>query len=121
MGTVNNGGMMPVFHQPTEKKGSRYLMSDWSAGLVVNKFDTVINSPTYMYNYDKITGDLLMTQDKQSFVEIDRPEVKSFALRYKDTGYVFVQAPIIDNGNGYFQLIAQGNKYGAYKSIKTKL
>lgn len=118
---VNYNGMMPVFHQPTETKGSRYLMGDWSSGLVVNQFDTVIKNPDYLFNYDKITGDLLMTQDKKTYIEIDRPQVKSFALKNNENGYVFVHVPLIDNGDRYFQLLGQGDKYGAYKSIKTKL
>ena len=121
MGSVNYGGMMPVFHQPTETKGRRYLMSDWSEGLVVNQFDTIIKNAAYLYNYDKITGDLLMTQDKQTYVEIDRPQVKSFAIKNNESGYVFVRVPLIDNGDGYFQLLGKGNKYAVYKSIKTKL
>ena len=118
---VNYNGMMPVFHQPPETKGSRYIMNDWSGGLVVNQFDTIIKNPAYLFNYDKITGDLLMTQDKQTYIEIDRPQVKSFALKDKGTGYVFVHVPLIDNGDAYFQLLAQGDKFAAYKSIKTKL
>jgi hypothetical protein len=118
---VNYNGMMPVFHQPTETKGSRYLMTDWSGGLVVNQFDTIIKNPSYLFNYDKITGDLLMTQDKKTYIEVDRPQVKSFAIKNDEKGYVFVHASLIDNGDRYFQLLGQGDKYAAYKSIKTKL
>jgi hypothetical protein len=118
---VNYNGMMPVFHQPTETRGSRYLMSDWSGGLVVNQFDTIIKNPNYLFNYDKISGDLLMTQDKKTYIEIDRPQVKSFAIKSGENGYVFVHAPLIDNGDRYYQLLGQGDKYAAYKSIKTKL
>jgi hypothetical protein len=121
MGSVNYGGMMPVYHQPTETKGSRYLLGNWSPGLVVNQFDTIIKNDSYSYNFDKITGDLLMTQDMKSQIEIDRSQVKSFALKSSEIGYVFVHAPLIDNGDRYFQLLGQGVKYAAYKSIKTKL
>ena len=119
--TIYAGGFLPVYHQPVETKGSRYLMSDWSGGLVVNQFDTIIRNPTYLFNYDKITGDLLMTQDKKTYIEVDRPQVKSFALQNNSGGYVFMHAPLIDNGDRYFQVLWQGDKYAAYKSIKTKL
>jgi hypothetical protein len=112
---------MPVYHQPTETKGSRFLLENWSPGLVVNQFDTIIKNDSYSYNYDKITGDLLMTQDMKSQIEIDRSQVKSFALKTNESGYVFVHAPLIDNGDRYFQLLGKGDKYAAYKSIKTKL
>jgi hypothetical protein len=121
MGSVNYGGMMPVYHQPTETKGSRFLLENWSPGLVVNQFDTIIKNDSYSYNYDKITGDLLMTQDMKSQIEIDRSQVKSFALKNSESGYVFVHSPLIDNGDRYFQLLGQGDKYAVYKSLKTKL
>lgn len=120
MGALNTGGFLPVFHQPVETKGSRYLMSGWSSGLVVNQFDTIINNESYLLNYDKISGGLLLTQDKQTYIEIDKAQVKSFALKNSEGGYVFERAPLI-NGSDYFQLLSKGDKYAAYKSIKAKL
>jgi hypothetical protein len=120
LGTTNYGGMIPVYHQPVDTKGSRYLMSDWSSGLVVNQYDTIISNPSYLFNYDKITGDLMMTQDKQNYISIDRSEVKSFAIKNSNGGYVFARVPETGS-NGYFQVISKGEKYAIYKSIKTKL
>lgn len=120
MGTVNMGGLIPVYHQPTETKGSRYLMSGWSHGLVVDQFDSIINNASYFYNFDKITGDLLLTQDMQNSIEIDRLQVKSFALKNSEEGYIFEHVPLINNRT-YFVLLSKGTKYAAYKSIKTKM
>jgi len=120
MGTVNYGGLMPVYHQPTETRGTRYLIAHWSQGLVVNQFDTIINNSSYLYNYDKITGDLLLTEDMSNYIAVDQNQVKSFAIRSDDGGYIFEHVSLI-NSSGYFQLLNKGDKFAAYKSIKTKL
>lgn len=120
MGALNTGSFMPVYHQPTETRGSRFIMNDWSPGLVVNQFDTVIKNDSYRYNFDKITGDLLMTQDGKQYIEIDRTNVKSFAIKGQDGGYVFEQVHLLDPTN-YFMLLGKGGKYASYKAIKTKL
>jgi hypothetical protein len=119
MGSVNYGGMVPVFHQPTETRGTRYLLGSWSSGLVVDQFDTVIKNPTCLFNFDKVTGDLMMTQDRQNYIDIDRGKVKSFALKSNESGFVFTRFPAISND--YLELLGQGPKYAAFKSIKTKL
>jgi hypothetical protein len=120
MGTVNYGGLLPVYHQPMETRGTRYLIAHWSQGLVVNQFDTIINNNSYLYNYDKITGDLLLTQDMSNYISVEQGQVKSFAIKSDEGGYIFEHVSLI-NSNGYFQLLNKGDKYAAYKSIKTKL
>ena len=119
MGSVNYGGMVPVFHQPTETKGTRLLMSNWAQGIVVDQNDTVIRNASFLFNYDKVTGDLMMTQDQQNYIDIDREKVKSFALKNNDVGVVFTRVPSISKE--YLELLGQGPKYAAFKSIKTKL
>jgi CarboxypepD_reg-like domain len=119
MGSVNYGGMVPVFHQPTETKGTRLLLSNWSQGIVVDQNDTVIRNTSFLFNFDKVTGDLMMTQDQQNYIDIDREKVKSFALKSNDIGVVFTRVPSISKE--YLELLGQGPKYAAFKSIKTKL
>jgi hypothetical protein len=119
MGSMNYGGMVPVFHQPTETKGTRLLLSNWSQGIVVDQNDTVIRNPSFLFNFDKVTGDLMMTQDQQNYIDIDREKVKSFALRNNDVGVVFTRVSSISKE--YLELLGQGPKYAAFKSIKTKL
>jgi hypothetical protein len=119
MGSVNYGGMVPVYHQPTETKGSRYLMSNWSAGIVVDQDDTVIKNASFLFNFDKLAGDLMMTQDQQNYIDIDRSKVKSFALKNNEMGVVFTRVPSISND--YLELLGQGIKYAAFRSVKTRL
>jgi carboxypeptidase-like protein len=120
LNTVNYGGMLPVYHQKEDTKGTRLLFNPWGKGLIVDQLDTIINNPSYSYNYDKITGNLLLTQDMQNSIEVERPLVKSFAIRNSSGGYVFEHVPVISK-DAFFLLLAKGTKYAAYKSIKTKL
>jgi hypothetical protein len=60
-----------------------------------------------------------MTQDQQNYIDIDREKVHSFALKNNDIGFVFTRVPSISKD--YLELLGQGPKYAALKSIKTKL
>ncbi|HLX91523.1 MAG TPA: hypothetical protein VKR32_07565, partial [Puia sp.] len=71
------------------------------------------------YNFDKVAGDLLMTQDRKTYIDIDRANVKSFALKGPNGGYVFERVPLLDPST-YFEVLGKGQRYAAYKAIKTK-
>jgi len=116
---MNYGTMLPVFHQPVETKGSPYLMQNWCKGIVVNRHDTAIISNVYFYNYDKVTGDLMLTQDQQSYIDIDRSSAKSFILKSANGELAFEQVPLIDP-SAYFEILAKGERYSIYKLIKCK-
>jgi len=113
-------GTLPVFHPLDDTKGSRYLFKDWVSGFVVSPQDSVYKNPNYGFNYDKMNGGLLLTQDKKSVIEIDQSRIKSFTL-YDNLGrtQVFEYAPEIDKTH-YPQVLASGSKYKIYKLTTTK-
>ncbi|MDB5139808.1 MAG: hypothetical protein JWR12_1724 [Mucilaginibacter sp.] len=114
------GGLFPTFHPTEETQGSRYLFSDWVTGYVVGSQDSVFKNPNYGFNYDKIGGGLLLTQDKRSAIEIDPSKIKSFTL-YDNLNQprTFEYVPDI-NKKRFPQLIAGGGKYKIYKLTTTK-
>jgi hypothetical protein len=116
---MNYGTMLPVYHQPVETKGSRYLMQSWCKGIVVNHHDTAIINNIYFYNFDKVTGDLMLTQDQQTYIDIDRSSAKSFILKGAKGEIAFEQVPLIDP-SAYFEILAKGERYTIYKLIKCK-
>jgi hypothetical protein len=61
-----------------------------------------------------------MTQDMKTYIAVDKSQVKSFALKTNDGGYVFVRTPFINNDR-YFELIGKGDKYEVFKSVRTKM
>jgi hypothetical protein len=119
-GAVASGALLPVFHPVEETRGSRYLFTDWAPGLVISPEDSVYKNPKYGFNYDKINGSLLLTEDKHSAIEIDPGKIKSFTL-YNNLNQpeVFEYVPEI-NKTHFPQVIESGAKYRIYKLTTTK-
>jgi hypothetical protein len=99
--------------------GSRYLFDKWVAGSVVTATNTLIQNDSYFFNYDKISNNLLLTQDSKQVIEIDKREFKSFVLRDGRNEFAFQHVFIIDNSS-FFQALVQNNKYSLFKSIRTR-
>jgi len=121
-GGVRNytGSLLPVFSYKEETKGSRYLLGEWAKGSVVNADNSTFDNPGYLYNYDKMEGGLLMTGDKQSAIEVDKAQIKSFTVYVdKENPFVFENVPPVDNTH-FVQVICTGDKYKIYKLTKTK-
>ena len=120
--SINSSGgtFMPVFIHKEETQGSRYLFNDWMKGSVVTKADIVVNSTSYGYNYDKIKGTLLFTQDGQSAVSVEPADLKSFTLIDRD-GHeqLFRIVPSIDN-KLFVNVVSEGPYYNFYKLTQTK-
>src|SRR6202012_357074 len=117
---LGQGTMFPVFTIKEETRGSRYLFDKWQPGYVINAKDSLIKRPNFMFNYDKMGGGLLLTQDERSAIEVNRDAIKSFTLyNNAQVPVVFENVPEIDR-NHYVEVIATGKKYRIYKLIKTK-
>lgn len=113
------GATLPVFNPKEETQGSRYLLKGWVHGFVINSKGETVQDPHFLFAYDKMGGELLLTKDKQSAIDIDRGLVKSFTLYDNlNNAYTFENVPEVDKFH-YVQLIAAGNKYKIYKFIKT--
>jgi len=79
--------------------------------------DSVINKPDYEYNYDKKSGNLLLKRNNQDPIAVNKDQVHMFCLKLDKGGYIFMKVPLI-NANEFFQVIAKGSKYSAYKLYK---
>jgi hypothetical protein len=106
-------------HKLDAVHGSRYFFDDWAYGFVIDDKDSLVQYPSYLYNYDKIGGGFLYTQDTKTAMEINRDYIKSFTL-FSSNGEtaVFEKAPDIDKTH-YVQVLASGKKYKIYKLVKT--
>ena len=105
-----------VYHkEPT--RGSPFLIPIYVPGLVISQSYGIINKKEYRYNYDKVTGNLLLIKDKESPIAVDRELVNSFCLKLDKGGYIFMRVPLI-NSNEFFQVINKGSKYSCYKLFK---
>jgi len=117
---LSQGSIYPVFTHKEATEGSRYLFGDWVHGYVLNSKDSIIQSPVLFFNYDKIGGSLLLSKDKHSAVAVYNELIKTFTLVDQlNQQYTFTLVPEIDKTH-FVQIIASGNSYKIYKTIKTK-
>ncbi len=119
-GTLYTGASLPVFTHREDTRGSRYLFDKWVSGSVTDSGNNVINNNSYLFNYDKISKKLLLTQDMKSVIEIEKAGIKSFTLKNEGNYVVFECIPLIDNTNFLQSLVKGNDKYSLFKSVKTK-
>lgn len=119
-GGFYNGALLPVFTHIDATKGSRYLFETWVKGQVIDINDILISNDSYYFNYDKIQGNLLVTQDKKNVIEVDKQNIKVFEIKNDEQQYVFEKV-VIGEEIEFLQVLARvEGKFGFYKSIKTK-
>ena len=119
-GALYTGASLPVFTHREDTRGSRYLFDKWVSGTVTDSGNNVISNNNYLFNYDKISKTLLLTQDMKSVIEIEKVGIKSFTLKNEGNYIVFERVPLIDNSNFMQSLVKGNDKYSLYKSTKTK-
>lgn len=121
-GAVRNytGSLLPVFTYKEDTKGSRYLFNEWARGSIVTANNSLFDNPAYLYNYDKMDGGLLLTHDKESAIEADRSQIKTFTV-YTDENspVIYANLPTVDASH-FVQVISDGGKYKICKLTKTK-
>jgi hypothetical protein len=118
---INSGtGMAYNLTNKEDTKGSRFLFDTWVKGNVTDSKGNIVNSENYTFNYDKIGGALLLSQDKQTAIAVDKEHVKKFVIYDKnDSPMAFEYMPAID-ATHYCQVLATGSKYKVYKLTKTR-
>jgi hypothetical protein len=100
--------------------GSRYLFEDWVHGYVLTSADSIKQNDNYLFNYQKMDGSLVLTEDGHTMQTIDRHLIKMFVL-FDNQGqyYMFENVPSIDQTH-FVQLLATGTSYKIYKQFGTK-
>lgn len=112
--------LAPVFGSTEATKGRRYLFDDWAVGTVLSVKDSVIKNPNYQFNYDKVNGTLLLSDNKTSTIEIDRDQLKAFTLHKEGENFrTFELVPKIDKKH-FVEVLSNGAKYKIYKQLNTK-
>jgi hypothetical protein len=120
-GNTHAVGSFVNFHgDKQDTKGSRLLFADWVGGSVINNSNAVVTSDKLLYNYDKVSHQLYLT-DKQSVIEVSKDQVKAFTLKDNEGEHAFVRVEAI-KPDVYFQVLVEpGAKYGLYSLTKTTL
>jgi hypothetical protein len=113
----------PLSHFGTaqeELHGSPYLYDHWVHGYAISAQDSLVENSNYLFNYQKIDGMLLYTDDGKTVYGVYKDKAKSFVL-FDDNGkqVAFEFVPAID-GKHYVQVLASGDKYKIYKQLNTE-
>jgi hypothetical protein len=117
---ASTNGTLYNISRKEDTKGSRYLIAEgWGKGYVVGKNGETIKNDNYSYNYDKINGSLLLTQDKRAAVDVNRDQIKSFTIYNQLDQPESYQLITAINPTHYSKVISDGNKYKVYKYTKT--
>lgn len=122
MTTVETGGTISAIkHQKGLTRGNRYLFDEFAHGYVINNQNTLVYNESYRFDYDKIGGVLLLTEDNNTVTQVPDAQITSFTLfSNQDQLVTFAQVAAIDKKH-YVQVLAEGPKYGLYKSIVSRL
>ena len=110
---------LPSVYNKEATQGSPFLLFLYVPGLVVTDSYTVLNIHNYLYNYDKMSGNLLVRKNNDSAIAVDKESVKSFCLKTDKGGVIFMRVATINNSE-FFQVLYKGSKYSFYKLYKSK-
>jgi hypothetical protein len=122
LGTVTSGGTISgIKHQKEGTRGNRYLFDEFVPGYVVSTDGKLVYNANYRFNYDKIGGALLLTEDNNTVTHVPDEQIKSFSIfGGGDKLYTFEMVPAIDKSH-YVQVLSSGPKYVVYKLTLTHL
>src|ERR1700744_3059007 len=100
--------------------GSPYLFDHWVHGYAISAQDSIVQNDDYLFNYHKIEGVLLYTDNGRSMFTVYKDKARKFVL-FDDNGqqFSFEFVPSIDNAH-YIQVLSTGSKYKIYKQLNTK-
>ena len=118
--SFTEGGAIAPGHRKQDTKGSQYLFEVFVPGYLIDVKGDVIYSSAYQFDYDKITGNLLLSRDGKTIENVNWDQVQAFTLfSPTDQRIDFDKVPEIDKSH-YLQSLGSGKKYKILKQITTK-
>ncbi len=110
------------FNNMENTKGERFLFDNWVSGSnVSNTQNELINTTSYLFNFDKLTGSLLATENKADILSVSPSGINSFMLENRGKQYLFVHVAAIDSNTFFLKLTGVDSLYSLYKECKVKL
>jgi hypothetical protein len=103
--------------EPTH--GSRYFFFNFARGFIINANGELVKNPGCFYDYDKMSGQLLLKPLDKPIVAAVKSDVQSFTLYdRRQNAFVFERVPAIDTQK-FVQVLSLGLKYKIYKLTDT--
>jgi len=114
-------GAINAFNNEENTKGTRFLFDTWVNGdSVSNTQGNYISTASFLFNFDKLTGNVLVTQDKINIMSVASDGINSFILQDNDKPYIFEHVNKIDPSGFFLALVKNESGYSLYKLFKTK-
>jgi len=115
-----NGSVLKTMNKTENTKGKRYVYDDWVKGTATTEKGEIVNNPELLFNFDKMTNDLLITQDKNTIIQVNKDIVKSFTLINGNDKTEFERVGPISSTK-YLQVISKKDGgHALYKLTSTK-
>ncbi len=119
--TNDKDAPVEVFNSMENTKGKRFLFDTWATGSqVTDAQGQPVNADSLLFNFDKLTGGLLVTQNKIDVMSVASAGIRSFSLQYKRKDYPFQHVSAIDSTKIFLKLAGVDSLYSLYKECKAK-
>jgi hypothetical protein len=116
---IKEGGSVVIPRRNVNIVGSRYQFDAFAHGFFTDMAGKQIYNQYYLFNYEKVSGYLLLTVDRSNIMKVEKGQVRSFTIYdNSDHRFDFERLPAIDSEH-YVQVLANGEKYKVCKLIKT--
>lgn len=117
---VNKSSVLNIFNNEENTIGSRFLFNEWVEGdSIINNQGVLINITAFIFNYDKLTGNLLATQDKINNMLVSSKDIQSFVLKGMGKRFFFEHNTAIDSVHYFLELVKSDSNYSLYKRFVT--
>jgi hypothetical protein len=104
--------------EPT--RGSPYLYTNWAHGFAIGTGDSLFYDINNLYNYDKVSGNLVFTKDGVNILQANKQGIKYFSLfNGKIHPAIFESAPAVGN-KPFIEVLLSTAKYKIYKQTDAK-
>lgn len=118
---AGKAGAINSFNNDENTRGSRFLFDTWVNGdSVMNTEGNYINTESFLFNFDKMTNNILVTQDKINIMSVAPTGINSFILEGNDKRHIFEHVKAIDPNKFFFVLVKNEVGYSLYKEFITK-
>ena len=113
--------LLEEFNNIENTKGKRFLFDTWATGSnVTDAQSRLVSTSAYLFNYDKLTGNLLATENKKDILAVTPGALQSFMLEYRGKQYPFAHIAAIDSTRFYLRLAGGNGMYALYKEYKVR-
>ena len=119
--SANKSAAITSFNNLENTVGKRFLFDTWVSGdSVTDAQGNLINTASFVFNFDKLEGNLLATEDKINNMAVSPSGIQSFVLQDKGKPYKFEHVKAIDPLKFYVRLVKSDSGFSLYKQPAVK-